>query len=525
MTDTLGDLVACDDILMFANAAVTATGARDFHDDAATRALSLDFLHEYMRVNYRRLYAASLALDVNDHNAGLMIAGLLATRPDGEAHPDETALIMAALRRMTPPRVYRLFRRLRGSRVNNRRTRAVIRDWLAGRPLALDAVKYRTGLKVAVRHAHLSLPEELARFLFGDHRRPFTDPLLNDWWRAHYDQRAIYRLPFTVAEGFAARHGIPRDRFLAGIEDRLTGLERLRLRDTRTRHGLSNADLSQAPLQRICAYVLSLTTAQRRDRRAELSSALRTAAARIVAGRRLPGTVVAVLDDSYSSLGSPQRRNRPLAVALAAHHILAAWAEDYRGLWLSRSRDPLLVTPRGASGIGGRVIDALELRPDHLIIVSDGWDNSPPGLAKAVLGAWRRRIDVARQTAVVHLNPGYDPRRYDVRRLADGVPTIGIRDAADIPALVELAGFAEGRRGMAELHAHLDLRVARLLGRGHDDRSAALPPPRTTRPDGRARPDLGHRPHGPAAAGETRSPDPAVPSRTRRTLGRGLLRR
>ena len=36
------------------------------------------------------------------------------------------------------------------------------------------------------------------------------------------------------------------------------------------------------------------------------------------------------------------------------------------------------------------------------------------------------------------------------------MPTAGIRDAEDLPALVELAQFAEGRTGLAELRAYLD---------------------------------------------------------------------
>jgi len=65
---------------------------------------------------------------------------------------------------------------------------------------------------------------------------------------------------------------------------------------------------------------------------------------------------------------------------------------------------------------------------------------------------------------IVHLNPVYDAGDFDVRRLAPGVPTAGIRDAENLPTLVELARFAEGRVGLARLRAHLDERVARFLG-------------------------------------------------------------
>src|SRR5258705_6736115 len=83
----------------------------------------------------------------------------------------------------------------------------------------------------APRHAHLPLPAEVGTALF-DWRRPkrYDTPILESWRRAHYEQRALYELPYTVAEGLAAQHGVDRARFLANIAPRLTGGERLRLR-------------------------------------------------------------------------------------------------------------------------------------------------------------------------------------------------------------------------------------------------------------------------------------------------------
>ena len=101
-----------------------------------------------------------------------------------------------------------------------------------------------------------------------------------------------------------------------------------------------------------------------------------------------------------------------------------------------------------------------------VVIVSDGWENSPPGLAGEVLRVWRTRLDPGRACAVVHLNPVYDADDFDVRRLAPTVPTAGIREAENLPALVQLAGFAEGRTGLAELRVHLDRRVADFLKEG-----------------------------------------------------------
>ncbi|MFJ9975790.1 hypothetical protein [Streptomyces cyaneofuscatus] len=474
------DVIAAEDVLLFANAAITATGQREFRSGALDQQLSLDFLHTYVRVNYRRVYAACLALDINDHNAARIVLGLLETAGEASAEERRTEgrLIAARLARLPPQRVYRLFGEVRRAGINNRRTRAIMRDWLAARPdLGHDAVKYRSGVKTAARHIHLRCAGEAAEvgaFLFRPGKLPrYEHPLLDAWRRAHYEQGAVAELPFTVAEGFAARHGMKRETFLKRAAPRMTRLERLR---TQAAFQRTDVDLTVMPLTRLALYVLALPFEQRAARRTELTGALRTAARR-AAGRHAGswGRVHAVLDDSFSSSGSGQKRRRPLAVALACHYLLEVLAAPgaYRGLWTSGRGDALLVRPWGPTPLGMRVLDALEpgpggAAPDRLVIVSDGWDNAPAGLAGEVLRVWRARLDPGRRTAVVHVNPVYDADGFDVRRLAAGVPTAGIRDAEDLPALVEIARFAEGRTGAAELHAYLDRRVALFLG--EDDR-------------------------------------------------------
>ncbi|WTW98483.1 hypothetical protein OG216_36400 [Streptomycetaceae bacterium NBC_01309] len=466
--------VACEDVLLFVNAAVTSTGQREFRDSEQAQHMSLAFLHEYMLGNYRELYAASLALEINDHNAALVVRHLLLTSRDlpPPARRREGALIARRLELMAPQRVYRLFRELARLGVNNRRTRAIMRDWIAQRPdPALDAVKYRAGAKATARHAHLRVPDETGRLLFVPLRKikRFETPLFETWREAHYTRSALYDLPYTVAEGFAARHGVARADFLRGIAPRLTRLERLRLQDSGERLDVDEvrADLTAMPLTRLASYVLSLTREVRARRHDELHAALTSAAARVV-GRAAGtwGQVAAVLDDSFSSFGSTAKRQRPLAVALACHYLLKALAETYTALWTSGARDPLMVRPAGATPLGDRLIDALELRPERLVVVSDGWDNAPPGLAAEVLRVWRARLDPAGATSVVHLNPVYDADDFGVKRLAESVPTVGVRDAEDVPTLVELARFAEGRAGFHELDHYLTARRQRFVAGG-----------------------------------------------------------
>ncbi|MGW3435602.1 ARPP-2 domain-containing protein [Streptomyces bacillaris] len=177
-SEGLADLVAAEDVLLFVNAAITATGQREFRPGvpgAMDQRLSPYFLHTYVRVNYRRVYAASPALDINDHNAARIVLGLLESA--GEAGVEERrvegGLIAVRLAVLPPPRAYRLFGAVRRAGINNRRTRAIMRDRLAARPdLGHDAVKYRGGVRTAARHVHLRCPPgaeplaEVGAFLF-----------------------------------------------------------------------------------------------------------------------------------------------------------------------------------------------------------------------------------------------------------------------------------------------------------------------------------------------------------------------
>ncbi|MFC5661427.1 hypothetical protein ACFP3U_00365 [Kitasatospora misakiensis] len=488
--ETYGDLVAAEDVLLFVNAAITGTGQREFHSGAAEQQLSLDFLHAYMLVNYRGPYAAALALDINDHNAALIVRHLLETSRDAtpEQRHTEGRLIARRLALLPPQRVYRLIGELRRAKVNNRRTRAILRDWLAARPdQTLDAVKYRAGLKRALRHTHLRpVAEETGDFLYAPRRRAtYAAPLLDAWRRAHYQQSALYELPYTVAEGFAHRHGVPRAAFLQRIEPQLTGLERLRLQESARARGATAvtadaAALARMPLTRLASYVLGLPPADRIARRAELTEALRGAARRAVRAAGAEeggwGRVTAVLDDSWSAYGSGVKRRRPLAAALACHVLLGVLAGEYTALWTSGRTDALLARPSGPTPLGRRVLDALETAPQRLVIVSDGWDNAPPGLAAEVLRVWRTRLDPEHRTSIVHLNPVYDAESFDVRRLAPTVPTAGLRDAEDLPALVEFARFAEGRTDLAELTAHLAARTEHFLAADGGARFPAAAP-------------------------------------------------
>ena len=466
-----------EDLAMFINACFACTGQAEFYGDSKGQAVSIEFLHEYILGNYRRLYARTLAAGINHFNQSLIVLNLLATGAQTPRAPtarhEEGALIATALRKLPPPRAWRVLEQLRTRKINNRRARAVAREYLNARPdSALDAVKYRPRLLAAVTHAHCPLPGELPEFLFGEPRRraePFVTPLFDAWRRASKEPEAIYELPYSVAEGFAAKHRIPRDEFLQRIEENLTPNERLRLQRTARAEGVSVPnDLRRVDLTRLCLYALSFDENQRGARRDQLDRALTLAADRAL--RRAPmrlGRVAAVLDRSYSAGGSSQKLRRPLAVALGASYLLRLAAREYKAFWtgsFGSERSELMVEAGEQSDLATPLVEALAWGAELVVIVSDGYENDPPGGVAEVARVWRTYQDRERKVSIVHVNPVFDPGSFAPKALGGGVPTVGLHDAEDLLTMLGFARFAEGTGSLAELEDYLAARARRFLG-------------------------------------------------------------
>ncbi len=476
------DRVAREDLVMFINACFACTGQREFYADAAGQRVAIDFLHEYILGNYRLLYARSLASGVNDFARATGVVRLLATGKQAapEHRAEEGRLIAAALDSLPVQRAYKALGALREAGVNNRRSRALVRDFVANRrDLPFEAVKYRGALRAAAVHAHVALPpaQETGAFLFRGHEgAAFTTPIYDAFRRAHFSEAAIYELPYTIAEGLAARRGVARDVFLRRIEPRLTAGERLRLQATSERETGKRfeLDLGTAPLGKLASYVVSLPREDRERRHAELHAALDRAAEKAAqrTGARF-GRVAAVLDRSWSASGSSEKRRRPLAVALAASFFLRASASDYRAFWTAPLEDELLVDARGPTDLATPVLDAIAWGAETIAIVSDGYENDPPHGAGEVLRVWSAKLRGRGGPFVVHLNPVFDSEGYAPRSLTPAsfgeaapvaaVPTVGLRDAEDLPTMIAFARFACGEASLGELEAYLALRSTRFV--------------------------------------------------------------
>jgi hypothetical protein len=474
------ETVTREDLIVFLNAAFACTGQREFYATADEQRVSVQFLHSYILGNYRSLYARTLAAGVNDFNCAEIIVNLLSSgqQTPPEFRQEENALVTAALSALPPQRAWKIVTRLRQERVNNRRMRAIVREFtLRQRDLNFQAVKYRRHLRGAAIHAHIPLPGELPEFLLGEHKKAFQTPLFETFRRAGHSHEALYELPYTVAQGLAARHGIAPEVFLRRIEPHLSEGERLRLQGQANRSGGEvKLNPERLPLTALCSYVLSLPVAERLERRAELSGWLDAAAAQVLRRGLLPlpaGRIAVVLDNSYSASGSGQKRRRPLALALASEWLLrtATSVGLFKAFWTQPSSETqpssqaLAVTASGQTNLTDRLLDALEWgaagpEPLTVIVVSDGVENDPPNAFHAALVAAQR---IMTQLNVLHFNPVFDAEMLTVRGLSPLVPAVGLRNADDLAVALGFARFCAGQSELTDLEGYLSERVQAML--------------------------------------------------------------
>lgn len=476
----LGERSDREDLVMFINACFAATRQSDYYRTAAQQSVSILFLHKYIQNNYRRLYARALAAGINHFNQSMIIGNLLASgAPEDPAQrSEEGELIFCSLRALPANRAYALIRQLSRRKVNNRRTRAVIKRFLKNRrELPFDAVKYGKKLRAALRHSHLNLPGEVSEFLFTPNRKKrYETELLQNYHVAKYSASAVYTLPFSIAESLIHRHNIPRDVFLKKIEPKMTAAERLRQQasaqkasSSQSRNYQLEIDLARAPLTKLLLYVLSMTYDERRLRADELELAICASAKRTLARSPLRlGRTAAILDHSRSSVGSRTKRHRPLAVSIGASYLLREASTEYRAFWApiassTYAKREFQRTAFGQTSLADGVIDALEWKPDLIVIVSDGFENDPPGATNQIVKLYQQRIGKPNAPEIIHANPVFDAYHFSPRTLGDTIATVGLRDAEDLPTMLGFARFAGGRASLAELETYLLHRAETML--------------------------------------------------------------
>ncbi len=285
----------------------------------------------------------------------------------------------------------------------------------------------------------------------------------------------------TVAAGFAARHGIATAEFLRRIAPQMTHAEKQRAQVSTASTATSLAiDLAKTPLTKLALFVLGLPLEERRQRAAELHDALSRAAD--LAVRKFPlslGKVAMVLDRSRSTWGTAEKRRRPLGVAVAVDYFVRAASQQTQAFWTPAAREnaqpnglsdeeltryPFFHQASGQTDLSTPLLQAIQWLPQQIIIVSDGYENSPPGTVQQIVAAYRSKLTAHHAIAFVHANPVFDADHFSPRRLGTSLVTLGLRDAEDLGPALGFARFAAGDASQKELEDYLGQLVVRYGG-------------------------------------------------------------
>lgn len=148
---------------------------------------------------------------------------------------------------------------------------------------------------------------------------------------------------------------------------------------------------------------------------------------------------------------------------MAAHYLLKAAAREYQAFWTIPVEDSLQVTARGQTDLATPLLKALTSGAELVVIISDGCENDPPNGAAEALRVYRTKLDPSWQTSIIHCNPVFNSDDFSLRTLSPFVPTVGLRDAEDLPTMLNFARFAEGSAPLSELETYLAQRVQQFL--------------------------------------------------------------
>lgn len=427
-------------LLEYLSFACTGTGQATFYNAKQEQEAALARLHSAALADNRRIYALSALLPISDRSKQLILLNLLISGRQTQNADKEWQVIQAVAQTLPFNRLLNLFAEIQQLGVNNARTRR-LGKWLWHRyGDAYRAIKYRAKFRAVLRHCHI--PEgdnptkaELHRWIFGklDKAEPVLhNPLIAARLSAAKDYESLFVLPFDIARDIAVcQHQRPATEFTQEFAARgkLTRKEQLRAQATAevevNYHNFSLLELLRHLYQHLAEWE-------------NIAPVLETKANSLAAQLNLPPKVALVVDNSQSAIGAKERLYYPLAVIEAIARIcLAVKNSTVQAFYVGEPLNGSWLKAAGGTELRKPLASAIASRPDLVIILSDGYENTSAGSIAQILNTTAVRNS---SIAFIHLNPVAAAESSGVRKLAD-IPTFGLSAPEQFP-LIALLGRA-----------------------------------------------------------------------------------
>lgn len=441
-----------DSLISLINCANTNIAKQTFYNEEDAQKKTMLSIHQQALDTSRIFYALMLLPDfVTDANRKISIANLLSNvNVPLEQKEWEKALMMQSFSTMQPNRVFDALNYLIDMKINNSRTRHTMRDFLKENrhSLSLWALKYKNPFKRIIRHAHISSKlHEAIEFLNlkKTTETKFQDNLLSNYIKTKFgDTEAIYKLPLTIARGFAAKYKIKESDFIKQFSDKgqLTQKEKRQQQREFKEKGVHVAvDLAKLDLFDLFVY-LGMAE-ENKSIPKEALTLIKVAAKRTA--DNIPyhfDNACVILDTSLSMSGTQETKNHPLYRSLAISAVINQLSDkfvEYRTNGESLNLIPQLTAQTNYSVA---LLQALKAKHHYIFILGDGYENTPyEGASNQILTVYKNKIDKEDKTVIIHFNPVFASEAKNVRSLftIEKYQSVGIRDAKSLVPSMFLA--------------------------------------------------------------------------------------
>ncbi|KKK55076.1 hypothetical protein LCGC14_3078230, partial [marine sediment metagenome] len=270
---------------------------------------------------------------------------------------------------------------------------------------------------------------EAVGFALGAERRSYTIGLFKKFEAAKKDLAAGRGLPLEVLEGIRSSFhpDVPADSLLELTKHTMTAGQRMATQRRAAEAGVEvDFDPTQYDPVKLYLYAFEMGMTE------EIAHALGQKAAKAALAFPFEYEVVGILVDCSASMyGDETQKLRPIATALAVRDLLMRTADVARIRHAGGEPDDRgLVLPSQDTELATSLVQLLEMRPDVVYVISDGYENAPAGRFAEVM-AHLKRIGI--KTPVYHLNPVMAAESAGVRELAPGLaPTMPVHDPSGL---------------------------------------------------------------------------------------------
>ena len=433
----------------FLNCAMSSTIQEEFYTSKDEQTKKTLKIHKEMFDDSREFYSVSLLLNINDIHKMIVIKTLMENDIDNDKKDQENNIVLDSLKKMPTNRAFKALYVLALNKVNNARVRWLIRQFIREREnLVFEAVKYKKFLKAIARHAHVDFEKiaknkDVERFIYDKEPDKIKEKLFKDYLKAKTDKASVFKLPYSVAEGFKNLHKIDDAEFMEKIKGKMSQAEKRRSQGRAEKSDVKiEFNLSRETPVNIQKYLRSdAGTKDKNKGLKEFEKSCKKEAEKLFEYFKFDNVKI-IVDNSESMSGSKEKKDHPIAVAEAVAGVLKYLSDDTEIVGTPNDHN-FLTKPMGRTCIGEALLKALkdlDLEKDNIVlIISDGYENSPDGATHMVTYAFKKKLDKKEKTIIIHLNPVFAPEAEDIKKLSDLIDTYGVRDQKQLFLILMLA--------------------------------------------------------------------------------------